>query len=239
MKKQIDLLVELQEKDRLIDRLQGQISDGPKQIEDIERKLRSAEEGVEAHKARIQDLKKSQRTFEAEIEDGIAHIRKSRGRLMTIKNNKEYRALIKEIEETEKENSSKEDKVLSYLEQLENLAQKLQNDEQALVGLRETAKSEKQAVEEELAARKKELSRVNEGRESLIGTIDRDLLGKYDRIKARSGGIAIALVNNATCSACYMNIPPQMYNELQRQDSLQHCPHCQRLIYWKEAEPSS
>lgn len=239
MKKQIDLLVALQEKDRLIDQLGGQILTGPKRIETIETKLRSAEAGVESHKARIQDLKKSQRMYEAEIEDGIAHIRRSRGRLMTIKNNREYRALVREIEETEKENSSKEDKVLSCLEELENLAQELKDEEKAIVGLRETAESEKKAIEEELAERKKELSLVNEGKQELLRAIDRNLLGQYNRIKARSRGVAIAVVNNATCSACHMNIPPQMYNELQRQDSLQHCPHCQRLIYWKEAELSS
>jgi uncharacterized protein len=32
-----------------------------------------------------------------------------------------------------------------------------------------------------------------------------------------------------------MNIPPQMYNELQRSDILMFCPHCQRIVYWREA----
>ena len=65
------------------------------------------------------------------------------------------------------------------------------------------------------------------------------LLEKYERIKINREGVGMALVNNATCSECHLGIPPQMYNELQKQDSLNFCPNCQRIIYWKKAEPST
>jgi predicted nucleic acid-binding Zn-ribbon protein len=52
----------------------------------------------------------------------------------------------------------------------------------------------------------------------------------------RKGGIAISQVVNATCSGCNMNIPPQMYNELQKRDSLKFCPNCERIIYWKNGD---
>jgi predicted nucleic acid-binding Zn-ribbon protein len=107
VKEQIDLLVRLQEKDMLVEKLEGQISDGPKRLKDLENQLQSLEESLEGHRNRIQELMKAQRQYEAEIEDGVAHMRKSRGRLMSIKNNKEYRALVREIEETEKDNAAK------------------------------------------------------------------------------------------------------------------------------------
>ncbi len=43
--------------------------------------------------------------------------------------------------------------------------------------------------------------------------------------------MAIAKVEDAVCEGCHMNIPPQMYNELQRFESLMYCPQCQRIIY--------
>jgi hypothetical protein len=45
--------------------------------------------------------------------------------------------------------------------------------------------------------------------------------------------VGIIAVIDAVCQGCHMNIPPQMYNELQRGDNLTKCPMCQRLIYWK------
>lgn len=234
MKKQIELLVELQKKDRLVIKIQGQIIEGPKRIKAIERKLQSAEADIESHKVRIRELRKSQRQYETEIEDGVAHIRKSRGRLMAIKNNKEYRALIKEIEQAEKEVSEREDRILVCLEDQERLAEELRSREEALAGMHEITERERAAIEKELVRMEEELSRLLENRKELLQAIDTNLLSRYNRIKASSGGIAVSLVNNATCSECHMGIPPQMYNELQRQDSVPHCPHCQRLIYWKE-----
>lgn len=239
MKEQINLLVKLQQKDRVLDRFRRQIREGPERLQDLEKELEGVEEGVEADKRRIQELKKTQRDYEAEIEDGLAHIRKSRGRLMGIKNNKEYLALLREIEEAEKGNADKEDRILSCLEELEKLNKELEAKEKGLSAMRDKLESEKTAIAKEIARVQEELSDTEKSREKLVETITPELLSKYEQIKARSGGIAMALVNNATCSECHLGIPPQMYNELQRQDSLKFCPNCQRIIYWKEAETSA
>lgn len=238
MREQINLLVRLQEKDRVLDRFRWQIHEGPERLQGLEKELKAVEEGVEANESRIQELKKTQRDYEAEIEDGLAHIGKSRGRLMGIKNNKEYQALLREIEETAKKNADKEDSVLSCLEELDKLNKELEAKKKGLSAMQDRLESEKTAVAKEIARVQEKLSDAEKSREQLVRTITRELLSKYERIKARSGGVAVALVNNATCSACHLGIPPQMYNELQRQDSLKFCPHCQRIIYWREAEAS-
>ncbi len=239
MKEQINLLVKLQEKDRVLDRFRRQIREGPERLQDLEKELQTLEEDVEADRRRIQDLKKTQREYEAEIEDGLAHIRKSRGRLMSVKNNREYRALLREIEEAEKGNADKEDTILSCLEELETLGRELEAKEKGLSAMRDRLESEKTAVSKEVARVHEELSDTEKSREKLVQTVAPQLLAKYEQIKARSGGIAVALVNNATCSECHLGIPPQMYNELQRQDTLRFCPNCQRIICWKEAETSA
>lgn len=239
MKRQINLLVKLQEKDRVLNQLRRQLRAGPEQLQGLEKELSALEENIEADKGRIQDLKKTQREYEAEIEDGLAHIKKSRDRLMSIKNNKEYRALLREIEETEKGNVDKEDKVLSCLEELEDLNKGLEAKEKDLLGMRDRLENEKKAIAKEDARVHEEFSGVEKSRKELLQTIDPQLLAKYEQIKTTSGGIAVALVNNATCSECNLGIPPQMYNELQRQDSMKFCPNCQRIICWKGAEGSA
>ncbi len=239
MKEQIELLIKLQEEDREVDRLKWQIRQGPERIRVLGKELQTLEEDIEADKGRIQDLTKSQRQYEADIEDGLAHIRKSRGRLMNIKNNREYRALLKEIEETEKENMAKEDMILSCLEELEGLNEELEAKGKSLSAMQDRIKSEEITIGKEVAHFQEELSDVEKSRKNLMQTIDSRLFAKYKQIKARSGGIAISLVHNATCSECHLSIPPQMYNELQKQDTLKFCPHCQRILYWKKAEAAA
>ncbi len=239
MREQINLLVELQDKDHTLDRLRWQIRQGPEQLQDLERQISRLEEDIAFDRLRLQEVQKAQRQYEADMEDAVAHMRKSRGRLMTIKSNKEYRALLREIEETEKSNAVREDKVLACLEELEELTKEIEAKGERLSVLRDRLRGEEITIRAEMADLQEELSAVASTRAKLIENIDARLLARYERIKARSGGIAIALVNNATCSECHLGIPPQMYNELQKQDTVQLCPNCQRIIYWKGGEPVS
>jgi predicted nucleic acid-binding Zn-ribbon protein len=239
VREQINLLVELQDKDQTLDRLRWQIRQGPEQLQDLERQISKLEEDIAFDRLRVQEVQKAQRQYEADMEDAVAHMRKSRGRLMTIKSNKEYRALLREIEETEKSNAVREDKVLACLEELEELTKEIEAKGERLSVLRDRLRGEEITIRAEMADLQEELSAVASTRAKLIENIDARLLARYERIKARSGGIAIALVNNATCSECHLGIPPQMYNELQKQDTVQLCPNCQRIIYWKGGEPVS
>jgi predicted nucleic acid-binding Zn-ribbon protein len=70
--------------------------------------------------------------------------------------------------------------------------------------------------------------------------VDSEVLTLYRRVQAKkSDHIGIASVCNAVCRGCNVNIPPQMYNELQRFDRLKNCPNCERLIYWDKEEGRS
>ncbi len=53
-------------------------------------------------------------------------------------------------------------------------------------------------------------------------------------IKGRRNGIAVVSARSSICSGCNMNLPPQLYNELQRSEELICCPNCNRIIYWDE-----
>ncbi len=44
----------------------------------------------------------------------------------------------------------------------------------------------------------------------------------------------MAPVSNGTCRGCNMNIPPQLFNVLQRGTSIETCPYCHRIIFWEE-----
>jgi hypothetical protein len=60
-----------------------------------------------------------------------------------------------------------------------------------------------------------------------------DVLKRYGAIRMRRG-LAVVAVRSGTCTGCNMNMPPQLYNTLQRGTSLETCPYCHRMIYWDE-----
>ncbi|NJL58288.1 MAG: hypothetical protein HC887_00230 [Desulfobacteraceae bacterium] len=74
----------------------------------------------------LDELKKTYRTHESEVRDNLSKIKKSRERLNMVKTNKEYQAILKEIEDIEKKNSDIEDIMLEYLEQIDEKEKNLQ-----------------------------------------------------------------------------------------------------------------
>jgi hypothetical protein len=99
---------------------------------------------------------------------------------------------------------------------------------------------EKETIQKETEEGKLQLENLDAERKTVCAGIDAELLATYNKVKSnQSNAIGIVAVTDAVCQGCHMNIPPQMYNELQRGDSLKRCPICQRIIYWKDENKRS
>jgi hypothetical protein len=70
-------------------------------------------------------------------------------------------------------------------------------------------------------------------RDKLASEVKPDVLKRYATIRIRRG-LAVVIVRNGTCQGCNMNIPPQLYNVLQRGQTIETCPSCRRIIYWED-----
>ena len=70
-------------------------------------------------------------------------------------------------------------------------------------------------------------------RQSIAAEIAADLMSRYELILSRRGGTAVVEVTGGICQGCYMNIPPQLWNELIRSEKVNLCPSCQRIVYYK------
>ena len=69
--------------------------------------------------------------------------------------------------------------------------------------------------------------------DALVPGLKPDVRRRYEMIKVRRNGVAVVSARSAICSGCNMNLPPQLFNELQRSDELIYCPNCNRIIYWE------
>jgi predicted nucleic acid-binding Zn-ribbon protein len=62
------------------------------------------------------------------------------------------------------------------------------------------------------------------------------LVRRFEMIFERRDGIAIVPARNYSCTGCHMNISPQLFNMLQREDRVHTCPNCNRILYYEPAE---
>jgi predicted nucleic acid-binding Zn-ribbon protein len=70
-------------------------------------------------------------------------------------------------------------------------------------------------------------------RKTIASQIAGELIARYELIFARRGGSAVVEVAGGICQGCYMNIPPQLWNEIIKSEKVNLCPSCQRILYYK------
>ena len=128
--------------------------------------------------------------------------------------------------------SAVEDQLLVVMEDLEPVAAEVEGLDAALAaararaaGLREVLATEEQAVDDELA-------RVAAARTALAGDVPPDLLARYERIRARAGGIGIARLDGHRCTGCHLELPNREVDELRRAPADQVVLHeeCGRIL---------
>ena len=234
MKAQIEALVELQDIEMEADALKAKIDELPAKLEELNRHVRGLEERVAGQQQVINDHQKEYRDLEGMHQDHLAHIEKSQSNLMTVNNNKEYQALLKEIDELKNKTSRMEDAMLEHLDLIESTEAELaQLKENAQFESDQVAKDKKQ-LEHEKRANQGQFDVLLEKRAKVIERLDANLLEQYRLVKTdQIDGRAIVPVKDAICLGCNLNIPPQLFNELQKFSQLTFCPHCQRFIYWQ------
>jgi hypothetical protein len=234
LKRQISLLVERQRLDSEIRRLSSKKQELPEQISKQDEEFQARSQGVEEARQAFDASVKAHRDRESELKDGIDRLRKTKDRLLEVKTNKEYQAMLKEIETIEQKNSGFEDEILTLLEKMDTSKKELRDREKTLDEYRKHYELEKQKTEEELGSLDREILTCQKDLQNLNSEIERDLAKKYEMIKKRKNGLAVVPVVKGVCSGCHLNIPPQLFNELLRSDQVLSCPFCNRIIYWDE-----
>jgi uncharacterized protein len=233
---ELDTLIELQGHDSRIASLEAEAARLPKQIEAIQASLAEAKKTVDAFKTKIDQTRKDLRAKEKDLEVHAAKRAKEEARLYEVKTNKEYSAVLLEIEEVKQIKAKTEEEILGLMEMQERLAVDVKEAEGRLKTREEQARQDEGVVRGKLAKVEQELAMVRAERTSRARELPAALLASYDRIMKARAGTAVASVGaNGICGGCRMSIRPQALLELRNATGLMTCESCGRYLYWQEA----
>lgn len=235
MKKQIDGLVALQEIDTQIGQVKSMLGRVGQTITDLDARLVDFEKEIEERTATLAALKKEYRDYEAQVQVNQAMAEKNQEKARAVKTNREYRSLLKEIDDLKMKNGGIEDQMLQNLDRIEQAEKTIASRKDEFERVTREIKREKAEVESAAEKDRQRLAELTSEWQSACEGIRPDILNRFDRVREKIVGTVVVPVQNAVCQGCHMNIPPQMYNEVQRCDSLKFCPHCERIIYWHKA----
>jgi predicted nucleic acid-binding Zn-ribbon protein len=235
MDEQLSLLIQLQEVDGKIRSLTEQKKRLPEFLADLERKRQAGHAHLESVKEALQTAQKNKRDRDQDLEAGIQKVEKLRARSSEIKNNKEYQALLKEIETGEKENKAIEDDILALMEKIDAAAAGITSAEQRSREEEGALQAEQKQLEADFAKIEEELKGIERARQEVVKSIKPDILGQYEKLFSTKSGVAITEARGESCSGCFMSIPPQIFVNVKKNESILTCPNCHRMLYYKEA----
>ncbi len=236
IKEQLENLLKLQEVESEMARIQRILEQTPAKIEAIDAKLGGFEARMADEASVLERLKKEYRAKEADVRARDDIIKKSQVKLRSVKTNKEYQSILKEIEDMKRKNSGIEDVMLSELDQMEAAEKEMTARKSEYEAAKAAAEAEKKAFLEDAKKEEDRLVLLKADYDQAAAYVLPDFLERYNQVKGRESRIGVVSVNDAVCSGCTMKIPPQMFIELQRFDALKFCPFCNKIMYYKEKE---
>jgi uncharacterized protein len=233
---ELNKLISLQAVDLEIKGLMQVQQELPENMRGLESKLAEVQAITAEKEQELEEIKKQHRQLESEMAMLDEGITRSRQRLMEIKDNIEYKAMLKEIAFKEDRKDQKETEILEVFEKIEAYSSDLATLHQEVAGRQEVLDTMRAEVQAEMAEQMEKLNTLQAQRQEIQKTVPKQLLKKYDFIREKRQGIAITEVRQGVCLACHMGLPPQRFIELQMDKELMTCPHCQRIIYFTPQE---
>ena len=174
---------------------------------------------------------------EQTIHDANRKATDKRMRMSQIKSIKELQALQREIGAIKESNGIVEEELIEVMTDLEAQEEILKQKEEELTALRNDWNEKKGPLQKEIAEIDQQIDLTRESRDATASRLSDDLMGKYELLFDRRGGTAVVAVSSAICQACYMNIPPQLWNDVLRNERVNLCPSCQRILFYNPPAP--
>lgn len=238
MREQIEILASLQNVDREIREKSGVKVVLLAEIQKKEEEIQTKRADIALFRAEWSEKDKQRQEKEQLLQEESKKATEKRMRMNRIKNIKELQALQREIDQIKLGNSQLEEEVIKLLEEAESYASALRAKEEELKQL-EAAWREKQGeIEAQVAGIERAVAEASALRQAIATRLNRELIERYELIFSRRGGMAVVTVSDGICQGCYMNIPPQLWNEIIKSEKLILCPSCHRILYSKPTVPN-
>jgi predicted nucleic acid-binding Zn-ribbon protein len=229
-----DRLLELQELDTSIDRLEARrrhIESG-EEVDQARRLTEEAEGRVGELRMALDSIGAEERRLEHDISSIDQRIQAEQGRLYdgSVTNPKELQAIQAEVTSLRSRKSRLEDEELGQMERREELEKRLPALEAALSEARERLDRLEEASEREVGEIAADLERRREERKVLAAEFDEELLELYEDLRAGKKGVGAAALRDGVCQGCHEKLSPLYLDRLKRSEGIRRCENCRRIL---------
>jgi predicted nucleic acid-binding Zn-ribbon protein len=231
LKSQLSNLIQLQKLDTEIYALKAEKSLKPDELKTIEAAFEQKKQNLANLEKNSLDLQKQKKDKEGELAVKEEATKKLQTQLYTLKTNKEYQAMLQQIQDSKADASLIEDKILGLLEEMDKLKAEIDKEKQRLQEEEKLSNIGKKKIQDREKEIDDRLSQLEAQRKQIFPSIEQKILSQYDRILTSRDGLAIVGVKHNSCLGCNMFVPAQVINLIKMYERIITCEVCNRILY--------
>jgi len=227
-------LTELQAVDKALFDFKRQLKEVPVRVKALDDEIEAVNSQLKEKEEELKKLQLERKTKEIDLGEKENTIKKYQTQLYQIKTNAEYTALEKEIGGLKADKSVLEEEILAMFDNIEAAEKKIVEQKAKLDEEKKRIEAEKAKINADKLNIEKEIAALEEKRKTIVPLIDKKTLSRYERILHGKDGVALVPVKNENCGGCFVNIPPQVINEIRLKGKIIYCERCARMLYTEE-----
>lgn len=231
IEKKLKAIWELQQIDSKIDQLNLLKGELPMEVADLE-------DEIVGLRTRQDNIKNEIKAYEAEIAGYKANIKqaeelqkKYKKQLDSVKNNREFEALNKEIEISGLEVLAAQKRIKETQFHMESRNEGLAQLEAVIEGRNKDLEFKQKELKTIVTDTEDEEKELRSNRKGLEKEVEERLIKAYNRIRKNvKNGIAVAPIVRGSCGGCFAKIPPQRQSDIKQHFKIIDCEHCGRIL---------
>ena len=232
MNEKLKALRDLQKLDSQLWILDRNVKKAPERIAEIEKERSEARSEFDGSVKDMEGKRRRLKELELDIKSAGDRMKIAEGRLMQIKNNAEYQAMLKEIAQMKAAVDSRETEYLTLGEEVEKLKEplRLKNLEWDEIERQHSARCDD--LRGKVAVDQAELHRRKDERLPFLARLTAREIKQYEDLRSIRNGLAVCGSYAYICLGCNMSVPPHLYNQIISGQDILQCNHCKRFLFF-------
>lgn len=236
MRNDLELLLKLQVIDYDLGELERSKDYLPDMMGNLNREIQDARQKVVDTTAALEEARVKRKNFELEIRTREAELQKYQQQMMSIKTNREYDALVAEIDNIKSAVSTNETELLQTMERIDQLEKDTLAWREKEAVIVENNQKQLLVLQEKMDSIGDKVSEKRQSRQEIVQSIPVPMMATYERVRKGRGGRAVVVVKKKACSSCFKALTPRKIQEIKRSGNVMTCDYCGSLLYWDEEE---
>lgn len=227
----LQALLHLQEKDKVVMQIEADIEALEPQIEELDQELEVAMSELETVKTRAEEADKRRQELETKIESYRLMQERRRQRLEWVRGAKEASTLMAELDLARSVLAKEEAEWVRSADRVQEAKEFVSEHDAKVAGIKAAQAPKREELAAKLSEYDDQLVAAKADRDGVAKDVKTSLQERYERIRQGRAPLALYPLRSGACGHCFTSVPLHRRQKLQTGETLETCEACGVLLY--------